>query len=170
MRNVSDFLEALGVGEVLSRKKVTYSEQATCQPEMRTVELPSNEPNSVFFPNCVRLPRCGGCCGLSEMLECVPTKISQKELTRARVRLKRSTSGKSLKEALPITIKVPVHEACKCKCKVQEDDCDLYFHNYDQESCKCVCKNQSEELACLRDSKNKVWDNKAVGKLKPSLT
>ncbi len=171
LRNVSDFLKAFGVkedvdeGGIFGRKKDSYAEQATCQPELRTIELPSNEPDSLFFPVCVRLPRCGGCCGLSHVLECVPTKVSLRELKRARVRVKRSTNGRSSAEASQISIKVEIHDECKCKCKVKEDDCDDNLHRYKPQLCKCVCINQDKELACEKESSNKIWDGKSVRNL-----
>lgn len=49
---------------------------AGCEVEMRTVEIkdPLKE-NELYYPWCVRVPRCSGCCP-SNRLKCVPTNTS----------------------------------------------------------------------------------------------
>ena len=49
---------------------------ANCEPEMRTVHLDLPvEANTLFFPTCVRLEQCGGCC-YGPLLTCRPTKTT----------------------------------------------------------------------------------------------
>lgn len=68
---------------VRNRGKKTYpviSSPAGCDVEMRTIEIkdPVNR-NELYYPWCVRLPRCSGCCP-SSRLQCVPTNISFVEI------------------------------------------------------------------------------------------
>lgn len=53
---------------------------AGCDVEMRTVEIkdPVNK-NELYYPWCVRIPRCSGCCP-SSRLQCVPTNVSFVEI------------------------------------------------------------------------------------------
>lgn len=69
------------------RRSSQMASQAVCSPELRTIELndTGNESNVIFFPKCVRVNRCGGCCG-THFMECVPTKISFQSVRRAQIR------------------------------------------------------------------------------------
>ncbi len=161
IKSVDQFLDAFGV-EITSRlSRNSFAEQALCEPEIKTVELEVSESdkNSVFFPKCVRIARCGGCCGASHLLECVPTKISQKTLRRAQIRVKRSTNGKAVPEASNHVIRIDVHEECKCQCKVQEKHCNPSIHKYKPELCKCECLNTNDEIECKKLGKSKLWDS-----------
>ena len=49
-------------------------DQAKCEPELKIVELEHEKVEGVqYFPTCVRLHRCGGCCHSSHQV-CHPTK------------------------------------------------------------------------------------------------
>jgi len=52
--------------------------KAGCAVENRTVELtlPSGD-GKMYFPTCVRLPRCAGCCMDATVLQCRPTSVNQ---------------------------------------------------------------------------------------------
>jgi len=159
IKSVNEFFDVFGV--ITSRVGGRSSaEQASCEPEVRTVELevPESDKSSLFFPKCVRVARCGGCCGLSHLLECVPTKVSQKTLRRAQIRVKRSANGRAVSEASQNIIKLDVHEECKCQCKVQESDCNSFIHKYKPELCRCECLNTNDEIECRKLSKTKIWD------------
>lgn len=97
--NVSDFLHIFGASIpqdptsfISARRRSNYAQQAGCEPETRTVELNTTEAGALFFPKCVRVKRCGGCCGLSPSLQCMPTRISHQEVRRARLRVRRSAN------------------------------------------------------------------------------
>jgi len=51
----------------------SYSKFANCRPEEKTVELPVDEPHLIYHPRCVRVERCGGCCG-SDLFVCEPSQ------------------------------------------------------------------------------------------------
>jgi len=53
------------------------AEADVCEPILRSVVIPpDSNPRVMFWPTCVRLEQCGGCCGHDSM-ECVPTQIEQ---------------------------------------------------------------------------------------------
>ncbi len=52
-----------------------------CSPKPTSVPIPADEdPNVVFWPMCVTLDQCGGCCG-TEVLDCAPSIEQTVELT-----------------------------------------------------------------------------------------
>ena len=51
------------------------AESGSCTPQPRSVTVPpDSDPNVIWWPSCVLLERCGGCCG-NDLLECVPTQV-----------------------------------------------------------------------------------------------
>jgi len=81
--SVDDFIRVLGLDppeddpqEVFLRRAGSdpvMATSASCAPENRTVHLPlPRKDGNLYFPTCVRLPRCGGCCA-SLQLACRPT-------------------------------------------------------------------------------------------------
>ena len=57
---------------------------AACKPELRTVSLDLPvEANTLFYPTCVRLEQCGGCC-YGPLLICRP-KVTKAILLKVRV-------------------------------------------------------------------------------------
>lgn len=56
-----------------TEETVEMAEMANCKPELTTVALDlPEEPNAIFFPTCVRIEQCGGCC-YGPLLTCRPT-------------------------------------------------------------------------------------------------
>ena len=162
LRNASEVFAALGIREdnadpLLGRRKTSYAEQAICEPELRTVEVgvKGGEVGEIFFPKCVRVLRCGGCCDISDRMACTPTKISYRDVKRAKIRIKRSPAISATSQ----TIQVEVHEECRCMCKVKEENCNPDIHVYQPELCKCTCNNQQDAIACRNMAPVKIWDN-----------
>ncbi|KAI1298456.1 hypothetical protein HDE_04174 [Halotydeus destructor] len=170
--SVANFLEAFGfeddpVDPLTGRRRAKQakvssliSQQAACEPELRTVHLDSsNRTDELFFPKCVRVPRCGGCCGLSDRVACVPIEVSQRQIRRARVRVKRSLRTNAIKtEASYLTTMVDVHEACACQCRVKAEDCDFRKgHVFREDLCSCECRDKVGPFSCSR-SPGKYWD------------
>ena len=60
------------------------AKMAKCKPELRTVplDLPV-EANTLFYPTCVRLEQCGGCC-FGPLLTCRP-KVTKAVKFKVRV-------------------------------------------------------------------------------------
>lgn len=66
----SAVLDRLGGDERSS--KAIRAKQAMCMPEMQVVPVVENpDPSETYFPSCVRIKRCGGCCN-HELLSCQP--------------------------------------------------------------------------------------------------
>lgn len=175
--NVDDFLKILDanpspfdmtsvidktipVDRTRNREKSLFLSQAACEPQLTIIDAGTSETDAVF-PRCFKVPRCGGCCGPSDLLACVPTNLTIKEFKRARVHLQaRSSEDVSLKRTSTLeSIFVEVHEACECQCREVKTDCNPEKHVYEAEKCKCVCKNKSDQEDCGQH-KEKIWDNK----------
>ena len=55
------------------RSKAIKPSPAMCMPEPQVVPVKENpDPAAIYFPNCIRIKRCGGCCN-HELLACQPT-------------------------------------------------------------------------------------------------
>ena len=64
-----------------SATTATISQPANCQTEQHVVELDKPENGAIiFWPSCVRIRRCGGCC-TSAMLSCKPIATSVLNVT-----------------------------------------------------------------------------------------
>lgn len=56
-----------------SQSRAIRPEFAKCMPESTVVKVVKNpEPSTIYFPACIRVKRCGGCCQNS-LLACEPT-------------------------------------------------------------------------------------------------
>ncbi|CAG2116070.1 unnamed protein product, partial [Medioppia subpectinata] len=159
--DVNQLLEEFGVIISGRLKGQSYGEQAVCAPELRAVELesPEGNQNSIFFPKCVRIKRCGGCCGPSRLLECTPTKKSYKIIKRAHIRIRRSVDGRAVPNLSQHSTNVEEHEECRCECRVKQTDCDPYIHKYRPELCKCECLNTKDQMECRLNNAYRVWDS-----------
>lgn len=131
--------------------------EAACEPELRTIDLSeytftSRDPDIAVYPRCVRVPRCGGCCGPSDMLQCMPTKISMNNV------VVRKWSARHVKKAMTQEL-VPLeyHDSCACQCRIQEKDCDPVKQRYSKEKCKCLCLSSRDHKKCVMNP-DKVWN------------
>ncbi|MPC75093.1 hypothetical protein E2C01_069478 [Portunus trituberculatus] len=150
---------------------------ATCKPEVRTVELDlPKQANTLFYPTCVRLEQCGGCC-YGPLLTCRPkvTKVVRYKVlktvvnrssnidtarSRSDSRRQRRRRRRRRRETVPSyhVVEAIKHVQCECGCKVQEQDCNPTIHNYLQSECACVCKRRDEEAKCEQQSSIKYWE------------
>ncbi|RWS09096.1 vascular endothelial growth factor A-like protein [Dinothrombium tinctorium] len=127
---------------------------AGCSPELKTVEIKSNAPESeIYFPWCVKLPRCSGCCS-SRRLECVATKRTTVDITGVRLQYLAENSKFRLK-GLKV-FKMDKHEECSCQCIQKASDCNE-LQMYRAEECRCVCRDLQKVLQCIQQ-RNKFWD------------
>lgn len=134
--------------------------QAGCKPTATLVNLDSGEypiRGAIYFPRCIRVQRCGGCCDMSGLMSCMPTNVTQQEVRRAKIRLRRSLDD--VPRARVQVIVVEVHEVCACRCLVQASDCLPGVHVYRPELCRCECDASSlgRQVACSREP-NKFWN------------
>ncbi|KAK3881823.1 hypothetical protein Pcinc_013755 [Petrolisthes cinctipes] len=165
-------------------EEVKMAEMANCKPELTTVSLDlPKKPTPIFFPTCVRIEQCGGCC-YGPLLTCRPTVT---EVVRLKV-LKTTSSAASSRnsntnnrpgsgsersrgtttrrrrrrrQSVPSFHEVQVerHTACGCGCRVQASDCNLQVQDYREGECACVCKNRDEKTKCEEQNSTKYWDN-----------
>ncbi|XP_071543635.1 uncharacterized protein [Panulirus ornatus] len=141
---------------------------AKCSPVLQTVSLDLPvESNTLYFPTCVRLKRCGGCC-YGPLLTCRP---SETKAVKLRI-VKTVTGGNSgssrgrgnrrrrrQSNASYILVDEVEHTACECDCKVREEDCNNAIHKYMKGECACVCNNTEEKRKCEKQNSTKYWDN-----------
>ncbi|XP_070552919.1 vascular endothelial growth factor A-like [Ptychodera flava] len=126
-----------------------------CQPRPTSVPVPPNsDPYVLYWPPCVELHRCGGCCS-SELFTCEASATHNVD-----VKVYRARSDPTNEDAVPIerieTFKMTNETQCKCDCKVKPHDCNLAIHRH--EYCQCVCI-QKEHSCPAR----KVWDDRTCG-------
>lgn len=144
-----------------STSKRVHVSQAACEPEWRTIDLQEYthtnlDPDTVAFPKCIRVPRCGGCCGPSDVLQCLPTKVTVREVPRVLQRL--TTGSKDQKNVIEEMVQVEYHDSCACQCKIQEKDCDATTHVYDKDRCMCRCPDADEQEKCM-SLPDKYWSH-----------
>lgn len=166
IRNSTEFIEkfvhqtadAPGIG-INSRRggaSGALGEFATCQTEMQTVQL--TKPNNLaamYWPQCVRVKRCGGCC-TSEMLACQPVQKSQINITVMQLRYNVQAPDALESEGLRV-LSLEQHDRCACRCKQQPEDCEPNVHEYRESECKCMCINHNEARLCR--GPQKIWDS-----------
>lgn len=176
--NITAFADLFGIplpedslGFDLSTRFGGGAEQATmakCKPEMQTVELDLPvQSNTLFYPTCVRVEQCGGCC-YGPLLTCRPTATSEvalrvlKTVTGSsgdgRRRLKRQRRRRQTTNSYH-DVTVIKHDACECGCVVQQKDCNPAIHTYRESECACVCTNRDEKARCEQENDTKYWDN-----------
>ncbi|KAJ1529871.1 hypothetical protein ONE63_006603 [Megalurothrips usitatus] len=146
---------APGRGEARS-PTVKRAVNAKCQPMAQVVTLRKPEDlNHMYWPHCVQLERCGGCCVNYHQHSCQPTVT---ELVPIRVdRYLLLPNG--MKKIGEDTLYEEVHKKCKCQCIVKAEDCSV-LQEYLPNECRCRCANSDERSKCLAQN-NKLWDNLA---------
>lgn len=192
--NISDFAELFGIqlpfteeaeghlrigprtGNTIGAAEMAT--MATCKPELQTVELDLPvESNTLYYPTCVRLEQCGGCC-YGPLLACRPKVTKVVRLKVLKTVISRSTNTDSSRsrpdsrrqsrrrrrrrrQAIPTYHEVEAikHVQCECGCKVKEQDCNPTIHNYLESDCACVCKSRDEKAKCEQKDNTKYWDN-----------
>lgn len=127
---------------------------AGCSPEIKTIELDSPKSKSeLYFPWCVKLPRCSGCCP-SKRLTCIPAITSYVNITVAR--LKYIGKGGKYKFLGVKTFQKEKHESCRCECRQKAKDCNQ-FQTYNHEECRCICSDVRAAALCMAQE-DKYWD------------
>lgn len=142
----------------------SFTDQASCEPELHTIDLSNythnvddnNNNELIIFPRCIRVTRCGGCCGPSNLLTCMPTKTSMLDVRRALVKLTPNKGARGRDTTTLGTIQVEQHDACSCQCREKQSDCDPVKHRYSHEKCKCICIDTQGQFECKHP--DKWWD------------
>lgn len=137
------------------RSSAVAAKAAFCKPELQVIRLVENqEPNVLYFPQCTRIERCGGCCN-HRLLKCQPTEFEIVNFSVTKTRYSPGTSR--LKPIEKEIISVERHTKCLCDCITTADDCNQLQH-YRKSECKCICKNTDEEKKCYKNNATKLWD------------
>ncbi|KAK9498204.1 hypothetical protein O3M35_004069 [Rhynocoris fuscipes] len=128
-------------------------------PEKQVVKLgPPPDLNSFYWPSCIRIERCGGCCTQNELLSCQPVEKViinyQVGIREVELGIHHSRDHYSQKKVI---VPVEKHIRCKCDCRIKKEDCPR-LQEYKKESCACVCTNRDEKAKCEDDASNKTWD------------
>ncbi|XP_043071953.1 uncharacterized protein LOC6566241 isoform X2 [Drosophila grimshawi] len=139
------------------KRRVKDAVSASCSPQPTIVELlplarEADEETSVnvhYRPQCTRINRCNGCCGVA--LSCQPTQTEMVEMCVKRTHVE--MPGK----VTCVIVTVEKHLACKCDCRKKPGDCNPY-QEYRKDLCRCECTNTDARDKCLQHSDLKYWD------------
>ena len=132
---------------------------ANCEPELRTVHVAPLVTNSltrqlsssvssqsdIYFPHCIRLPVCGGCCP-SERLRCTPTIVAKQNVSVLHMRY--SMQNRRFQLGGVERVQVERHNRCQCQCITQPSDCGPE-QLYQADECRCICPD-TVKMACLK--------------------
>lgn len=122
--------------------------QATCQPIdtlISTIPADERDPSVFYFPSCVLVKQCGGCCAHSGTT-CTPTDEIEKTVT---VKKTKYVNTAKLMNVGDISVKVKEHNKCKCLCKKTQADCNS-MQRFVKNQCRCECTNKDEEERCVQ--------------------
>ncbi|XP_011493907.1 PREDICTED: vascular endothelial growth factor A [Ceratosolen solmsi marchali] len=127
---------------------------AICMPELQVVPVKENpDPGAIYFPNCIRIKRCGGCCN-HELLSCQPTAT---EIHNYQIHVTKISEDLAQYNVYKEIVPLEEHTECFCGCKVNENDCtDKQYYNKDE--CRCICKRLDEEDKCRQHIEKKYWN------------
>ncbi|KAI3389987.1 hypothetical protein SNEBB_011265, partial [Seison nebaliae] len=112
-----------------------------CTPRQlcESVPLEGDKMDRVFWPVCIEIHRCGGCCIAG--FKCVPSV--EQEINFSPIIILKSDDHNSLKYDGEMDIMMKNHTACSCKCPISLKDCypnQIFVKN----SCRCECPRQVE--------------------------
>ncbi|XP_059480136.1 platelet-derived growth factor subunit A-like [Neocloeon triangulifer] len=145
------------VAHSIGKSSVERAKQAKCMPENTTVLLKpdnsSENPFTIYYPSCVRVQRCGGCCN-SDLLSCQPVDIRLRNFEIIATEFK---DGKFSNVRRRKVLQVEEHMKCDCDCKVKAEHCNT-LQVYDARACRCRCVNNEDKQKCDEENKIKLWD------------
>ncbi|XP_075587532.1 uncharacterized protein LOC124499022 [Dermatophagoides farinae] len=141
--------------------------QAECVPELKTIQLNTasatagdvgqqqqqqhhwhrSNNQDLYYPHCIRLPRCGGCCP-SQRLLCRPKSITWHNVSVMHVQY--SPTQRRFRFSGIQHIRVEYHQQCGCECIQQSKDCN-HGQIYRPNECRCVC-SLNDRLQCVRQN------------------
>lgn len=114
-----------------------------CHPRQTSVEIfePGLPPNSILYPRCVKVLRCGGCCGTPNV-ECVPWYVE-----RAVYNLLELSMGSpaGYQVVRPYPLQIERHVSCKCECTLSQEVCGPN-KEFSSAACSCLCR---ENVRCF---------------------
>ncbi|XP_038056748.1 vascular endothelial growth factor A-like isoform X2 [Patiria miniata] len=140
-----------------------------CIPRETVVQvLPdASESQVMYWPGCVTVKRCGGCCN-SDLHECQPTRSEIIQVKVVRMEYTPRASRFFHYDGV-VAKNMTNHTECSCQCKIKPEDCDpaTQVHNncqcqcrkfvtcpagkrWDPIRCQCLCSASQQERGCLR--------------------
>ena len=122
--------------------------QATCKPIetlVSTVPADERDPTVFYYPSCVLVSQCGGCCAHSGTT-CSPTEESEKQVF---VKKTKYAGGQKLVAVGNITVTIKEHTKCRCQCKKTASDCNS-LQKFVANQCRCECMNLDEAESCSK--------------------
>jgi len=127
-----------------------------CEPRPTTVAIPPHSDVGVmYWPTCVKVDRCGGCCG-TDLLECAANETAPITVTVMKSRVS-DIDPEFVAFMGNVDITLIKHISCKCQCRTKPTDCNPAIQDYDEHSCSCRCRNSPESTSC---PSSKRWDEK----------
>ncbi|XP_075680126.1 PDGF- and VEGF-related factor 1 [Dermatophagoides pteronyssinus] len=134
--------------------------QAECLPELQTIQLITTavgNNHDLYYPHCIRLPRCSGCCP-SQRLICRPKSIINRNISI--IHIKYSNEQRKYRFNSIKNISIEYHQKCGCECIQKSNDCQ-YGQIYLPNECRCVC-SLNDRLKCLRKNQSNNNSNKKI--------
>ncbi|KAI8798775.1 balbiani ring protein 3 [Biomphalaria glabrata] len=152
--NVTDFITSYDneTGKFLvSEGGGRIADPDDCSPRLSTVRLnvTSPDPKIVFFPQCTKMERCGGCCS-SPNLECVPSYTERVSLKVFKAEVPSTDATQFVYKGFQ-TVIAERHLMCRIQCTLDETKCGpqkLFLRN------QCMCKCRQD----LRCDSPRAWD------------
>ncbi|XP_023229664.1 vascular endothelial growth factor A-like [Centruroides sculpturatus] len=153
-------LESIQHNSILDRSggsasidSLPFAESAGCKPIPTLVSLTEENNFSIFyFPTCVYVDRCSGCCA-SQRMQCSPTQTTMQSFKVLKARYTGSGSTTFKNEGYEI-LQVEKHEKCSCQCIIKPEHCtDRQMYH----ECSCSCANGHQAADCPRPLKS--WDH-----------
>ncbi|XP_071847388.1 vascular endothelial growth factor A-like isoform X9 [Apostichopus japonicus] len=160
--------------------EVEFPSLPACEPRatiVRTTSLIAVNDDTIFWPHCLSIQRCGGCCN-SDLFECVATET--RDQTAELIRMEYRSETMRLEWAGMTSLHFKEDVNCGCKCKVRPSDCrpdrELFTNcqcqcmveldcpinfRWDPLSCDCVCDVPWSERLCR--SKRETFNSTMCG-------
>ncbi|KAH9425502.1 Nucleolar complex protein 3 [Dermatophagoides pteronyssinus] len=129
------------------KRTANIQPQAECLPELQTIQLITTavgNNHDLYYPHCIRLPRCSGCCP-SQRLICRPKSIINRNISI--IHIKYSNEQRKYRFNSIKNISIEYHQKCGCECIQKSNDCQ-YGQIYLENECRCVC-SLNDRLKCL---------------------
>ena len=129
---------------------------ANCEPELRAVRVAplvqtqsasrgAQVSQDLYFPHCIRLPVCGGCCP-SARLQCQATQVSRQNVSVLHLRY--SARERRFRLGGVARVEVERHGRCACQCITRPADCGP-GQLYRAAECRCLCPPTAQAV-CLK--------------------
>ncbi|KAK3747083.1 hypothetical protein RRG08_046470 [Elysia crispata] len=127
-----------GSGKLLVSGGYGFAVPDGCHPRDQTVrvdDVKGLSATSRVYPQCIKVPRCGGCCGIPNV-DCVP-QYKEREVYNL-VEIAMSGGGMTVVGTYPV--EVERHVSCQCVCGLSDEKCGPH-KEFNSAACSCTCPN-----------------------------